>query len=79
MNWFEQKKGYGREGFCGSKPSELLLLIGAAKHGIPNDSTRLSAEVMTPRVTDALRSYGIAVARRGSNGKRLLQLKIITP
>jgi hypothetical protein len=61
------------------RPSELLLLIGAGKHGIPKDSTRLSVEVMMPRVTDALKSYGIAAERRRSNGKRFLHLKSITP
>ena len=58
--------------------SELLLLVGAGQHGIPKDSTRLSTEVMTPRVTAALKSYGIDVVRRRSNGKRLIQLKSIT-
>jgi hypothetical protein len=58
--------------------SELLLLVGAGQHGIPKDSTRLSTEVMTPRVTAALKSYGIDVVRRRSNGKRLLHLKSIT-
>ncbi len=33
---------------------------------------------MTPRVTAALRSAGIEVMRRRSNGKRLLHLKSIT-
>ena len=65
--------------FWEGTPSELLLLIGSGKHGIPKDAIRLSAEVLKPQVTDALKSYGIVAARRRSNGKRSLQFKSITP
>ena len=50
--------------------SALLFYVGAGQHGITKDAIRLSAEIMTPRVTAALKSYGIVVARRRSNGKR---------
>ena len=52
----------------------MFALIGSRKEGIPKDAIRLSTEVMKPHMTNALKSYGIAVERRRSNGKRLLQL-----
>jgi hypothetical protein len=61
--------------FWQGTPSELFALMGAGNWGMPKSPARLSTEVMKPQVTDALKSYGIAVARRRSNGKRLLQLR----
>ena len=55
-------------------PSELFALMGAGNWGMPKSPARLSTEVMKPQVTDALWLHGIGVARRRSNGKRLLQL-----
>ena len=62
----------GRDFWEGTS-SELLSLIGSQGQGIPKNAVWLSIEVMKPQVTDALKSYGIAAARRRSNGKRLLQ------
>ena len=59
--------------------AELLSLIGSQGQGIPKNAVWLSIEVMKPQVTDALKSYGIAAARRRSNGKRSFQFKSITP
>lgn len=56
-------------------PSELLSLIGSDKQGMPKDATRLSMQIMKPDITNALKSYGIDVARRRTNGKRLLKLR----
>ena len=72
------RRAMGDRVFWKIPASDLLLLVGAGRQGIPKDAIRLSAEIMTPRVTAALRSAGIEVARRRSNGKRLLQLKSIT-
>ena len=55
-------------------PSELFALMGAGNWGMPKSPVRLSTEVMKPHITNALKSYGIAVARRRSNGKRFLEL-----
>ena len=60
--------------FWQGTPSELLAMIGSSKQGIPKTALGLSIEVMQPQVTDALRLHGIGIARRRSNGKRLLQL-----
>ena len=60
--------------FWEGTPSELFSLMGAGNLGMPKSPARLSTEVMKPQVTDALWLHGIGVARRRSNGKRLLQL-----
>ena len=67
----------GRDFWQGT-PSELLAVIGASNWGMPKSPISLSIEVMKPQVFDGLKSYGIAVEKRRSNGKRLLCLKGIT-
>ena len=72
------KEAVGERDFWQGTPSELLALLDSRKRGIPKDAARLSVQVMTQPVTAALKSYGIDVVRRRTNGKRLLQLKCIT-
>ena len=58
--------------------SQLLALIGPGKRGIPKDAASLSTKIMKPRVTAALKLYGISVYRKRTPTKRLLELKSIT-
>ena len=65
-------------GFSGKElPSGLLALIDSCTQGIPKDAIRLSTEIMKPRVTDALKTYGITVERKRTKAKRLLELKVL--
>ena len=63
----------GRQFWEGTS-SELLSMIPPGKVGIPKDSTRLSTAVMKPRITDALKYYGLTVERKRTASRRLLQL-----
>ena len=63
----------GRDSWEGTS-SELLSMIPLGKVGIPKDSTRLSTAVMKPRITDALKYYGLTVERKRTASRRLLQL-----
>ena len=72
-----RKAMIGRDFWQGT-PSELFAVIGASNWGMPKSPISLSIEVMKPQVFDALKSYGIAIEKRRSNGKRLLCLKRIT-
>ena len=65
----------GERDFWEVTPAELLVQIDSSKQGIPKTALGLSIEIMKPHMIDALKSYGITVERRRSNGKRLLQLK----
>jgi hypothetical protein len=58
--------------------SQLLALIGPGKRGIPKDAASLSTKIMKPRVTAALKLYGISVNRKRTPTKRLLQLSSLT-
>jgi len=60
--------------FWQGTPTELLALLDSRKQGIPKDAIRLSTKIMKPHITDALKSYGIDVARHRTPTKRLLQL-----
>jgi len=68
------KEALGEEYFWQGTPSELLALIDAGKQGIPKDAIGLSMQIMKPRVTAALKLYGISVDRKRTATKRLLQL-----
>ena len=52
--------------------SELLSMIKLPKVWIPKDATRLSARVMRPDITNALKTYGLTVERKRTMNKRLL-------
>ena len=54
--------------------SQLLALIGPGRRGIPLNAASLSTKIMNPRVTAALKLYGISVNRKRTPTKRLLQL-----
>ena len=69
----------GEGDFWQGTPSELLALLDSRKRGIPKDAASLSIKIMKPRVTAALKSYGISVDRKRTATKRLLQLQSITP
>ena len=58
--------------------SELLEIIGPAKRGIPKNAIGLSIRINKPRVTAALKTYGISVDRKRTPTKRLLQLTSIS-
>tara|TARA_Y100000758_G_C15968735_1_gene392371 strand:+ start:94 stop:627 length:534 start_codon:yes stop_codon:yes gene_type:complete len=58
--------------------SQLLALIGPGRRGIPMDAASLSTKIMNPRVTAALKLYGISVNRKRTPTKRLLQISNIT-
>ncbi len=68
------RRAMSERDFWEGTPSELFALMGAGNWGMPKSPVRLSTEVMKPHITNALKSYGIAVARRRSNGKRFLEL-----
>ncbi|MCL0044113.1 hypothetical protein M1N24_01100 [Dehalococcoidia bacterium] len=61
----------GRDSWEGTA-TELLSMIELPKVGIPKDATRLSARVMRPDITNALKTYGLTVDRKRTASKRLL-------
>ncbi|MCL0044395.1 hypothetical protein M1N24_02555 [Dehalococcoidia bacterium] len=58
--------------------SELLYMIQPGKVGTLKGATRVYTEVRKPRITDALKIYGLTVERKRTASKRLLQLRYFT-
>jgi len=64
----------GEQDFWQGTASQLLALIGPGKRGIPKDAASLSTKIMKPRVTAALKAYGLTVQRKRTPTKRLLSI-----